>query len=137
MLQRPLFCSSSLFCYSIISPCSYWNSNTLDAIIENGSQLNNTMQSKYCLTSVTLPDSVTIFGTNINVHVNEVSHRELSNLTESRISLETLILSGPTGFLMWISSCCIVCVYQQNTKVKQLFSLLTYVKLLKLKGKTK
>ena len=27
---------------------------------------------------------------------------------------------------MWISSCCIVCVYQQNTKVKQLFSLLTY-----------
>ena len=126
MLQRPLFCSSSLFCYSIISPCSYWNSNTLDAIIENGSQLNNTMQSKHCLTSVTLPDSVTIFGTNINVHVNEVSHRELSNLTESRISLETLILSGPTGFLMWISSCCIVCVYQQNTKVKQLFSLLTY-----------
>ena len=126
MLQRPLFCSSSLFCYSIISPCSYWNSNTLDAIIENGSQLNNTMQSKHCLTSVTLPDSVTIFGTNINVHINEVSHRELSNLTESRISLETLILSGPTGFLMWISSCCIVCVYQQNTKIKQLFSLLTY-----------
>ena len=37
-----------------------------------------------------------------------------------------MILSGPTGFLMWISSCCIVCVYQQNTKVKQLFSLLTY-----------
>ena len=29
---------------------------------------------------------------------------------------------------MWISSCCIVCVYQQNTKVKQLFSLLTYEK---------
>ena len=65
--------------YSIISPSSYWNSNTLDAIIENGSQLNNTMQSKYCLTSVTLPDSVTIFGTNINVHVNEVSYRESSN----------------------------------------------------------
>ena len=129
MLQRPLFCSSSLFCYSIISPCSYWNSNTLDAIIKGGSQLNNTMQSKYCLISVTLPDSVTIFGTNINVHVNEVSHRELSNLTESRISLETLILrnhTGKTGFLMWISSYCIACIYQQNTKVKQLFSPLTY-----------
>ena len=87
------------------------------------------MQSKYCLTSVTLPDNVTIFSTNINVHVNEVSHRELSNLTESRISLETLILRNPTGktgFLMWISSYCIACIYQQNTKVKQLFSLLTY-----------
>ena len=58
-------------CYSIISPCSYWNSNTLHAIIENGSQLNNTM---HCVTSHTLPDSVTIFGTRINVHVNEVRH---------------------------------------------------------------
>ena len=87
------------------------------------------MQSKYCLTSVTLPDSVTIFGTNINVHVNEVSQRELSNLTESRISLEALILrvhTGKTSFLMWISSHCIAFISQQNTKVKQLFSLLTY-----------
>ena len=87
------------------------------------------MQSKHCLISATLTDSFTIFGTNINVHVNEVSHRELSNLTESRISLETLILRNPTGktgFLMWISSYCIACIYQQNTKVKQLFSLLTY-----------
>ena len=59
----------------------------------------------------------------------EVSHGELSNLTESRISSETLILrkqSGKTGFLMWISSYCIACIYQQNTKVKQLFSPLTY-----------
>ena len=119
----------SISCYSIISPCSYWNSNTLDAIIENGSQLNNTMQSKHCLTSLTLPNSVTIFGTDINAHVNEVSHGEISNLTESRISLETLILrnhTGKTGFLMWISSYCIACIYQQNTKVKQLFSPLTY-----------
>ena len=87
------------------------------------------MQSKHCLISATLTDSFTIFGTNINVHVNEVSHRELSNLTESRISLETLILrnhTGKTGFLMWISSYCIACIYQQNTKVKQLFSPLTY-----------
>ena len=87
------------------------------------------MQSKHCLISATLTDSFTIFGTNINVHINEVSHRELSNLTESRISLETLILRNPTGktgFLMWISSYCIACIYQQNTKVKQLFSPLTY-----------
>ena len=34
--------------------------------------------------------------------------------------------TGKTGFLMWISSYCIACIYQQNTKVKQLFSLLTY-----------
>ena len=100
-------------CYSIIFPCTYWNSNTLDAIIENGFQLNNTMQSKCCLTSVTLPHSVKIFGTNINVRVNEVSHGELSNSNESSICLETLILrnhTGKTDFLMWISSYCIACI---------------------------
>ena len=61
------------------------------------------MQSKNYLTAVTLPDLVTIFGTNINVHVNEVSHRELSNLTKSKRSLETLILRNhteKTGFIM-------------------------------------
>ena len=110
-------------CYSIILPCSYWNSNTLHAIIENGSQLNNTMHCEHCVTSVTLPDSVAIFGTRINVHVHEVCLGELSNLTGSRISLETLILrnhTGKTGFLMWISSYCIACIYQQNKKVQTL-----------------
>ena len=93
----------------------------LNAIIENGSQLNSTMHCEHCVTSVTLPDSVTIFGTGINVQVNEICHGELSNLTESRISLETLILrnhTGKTGFLMWISSYCIACIYQQNKKSK-------------------
>ena len=87
------------------------------------------MHSKQCFILITLSDSVTIFGSEINVHVNEASHRELNNLTESRISLETLILRNQivkTGFLMWISSHCIAFIYQQNTKVKQLFSLLTY-----------
>ena len=103
--------------------------DTLDKIIANESQFNNTMQSKHCLTSVTLPDSVTIFGTNINVHVKELNHGELSNLTGSRTSLKTLILRNHTrrtNFLMLISSYCIACIYQQNTKVKQLFYLQTY-----------
>ena len=98
----------------------------MQIIIENGSQLNNTM---HCVTSVTLPDSVTIFGSRTNVHVNEVCHGELSNLTESWISLEILRNHiGKTGFLMSISSYCIACIYQQNKKVKQLFSLIPYEK---------
>ena len=92
MLQRPLFCRGSLFYVTQ----SFHHANALGAIIENGSQPNNTMHSKHCLTSVTLPDSVTIFGTNINVHVDEVGDGELGNLTESRISLETLILRNHT-----------------------------------------
>ena len=82
----------------------------MQIIIENGSQLNNTM---HCVTSFTLPDSVMICGSRINVHVNEVCHGELSNLTESWISLEILRNHiGKTGFLMWISSYCIACIYQ-------------------------
>ena len=34
--------------------------------------------------------------------------------------------TGKTGFLRWISSYCIAFIYQQNTKVRKLFSLLTY-----------
>ena len=77
------------------------------------------MHCKHCVTSVTLSDSVTIFGTWIYVHVNEVFHGELRNFTESRISLETLILrnhTGKTAFLMRTSSYCIACIYQQNKK---------------------
>ena len=130
VLQRPLFCNSSLFYVTLLFHLVVTGTQILymQIIIENGSQLNNTM---HCVTSVTLPDSVTIFGTRIIVYVNEVCHGELSNLTESRISLETLILRnhiGKTGFSMWISSYCIACIYQQNEKVKQLFSLITYEK---------
>ena len=67
------------------------------------------MHSKQCLILITMPDSVTIFSSEINVYVSEVSHGELNNLTESRISLETLILRNQIvkkGFLMWISSHC-------------------------------
>ena len=63
------------------------------------------LYSKHFLISVTLPDRVTILGTKINVHINEVIHGELTYLTESRISLETLILrnhTAKTGFLLWI-----------------------------------
>ena len=73
-----------------------------------------------------MPESVTIFGMKINVDVSKVSHGKLISI--SLISLKTLILKnyGKTGFLMCISSYCIACIYQQNTKEKQLFSLLVY-----------
>ena len=64
--------------YSIISPCGYWSSNTLDAIIQNGSQLNNAMQSEHHLASIYIHNSVTIFGININVDVDKLSHRKLT-----------------------------------------------------------
>ena len=115
-------------CYSIISSCSYWNSKTLDAIIQNGSELNNVIKNDYHSKSINIPENVTIFGMTIKVDVSKVSHGKLTSLPENMISLKTLILKnyGKTGFLMCISSYCIACIYQQNTKEKQLFSLLAY-----------
>ena len=65
-----------LYCYSIISPCVYWNSNTLDAIIQNGTRLNNTMQSEHHLTSIYIRNSVTIFGIKINLDVGAAESRK-------------------------------------------------------------
>ena len=75
-----------------------------------------------------MPEDVTIFGMKIKVDVSKVSHGKLSSLPENMISLKILILKNyaKTGFLMCISSYCIACIYQQNTKEKQLFSLLAY-----------
>ena len=78
-------------CYSIILPCGNWNSNTLNVIIQNGSRLNNTMQSEHHFASVYIPNGVTIFGLKINVDVDKLSHRKSTELVESRISLKILI----------------------------------------------
>ena len=75
-----------------------------------------------------MPEDVTIFGMKIKVDVSKVSHGKLTSLPENMISLKILILKNyaKTGFLMCVSSYCIACIYQQNTKEKQLFSLLAY-----------
>ena len=77
MFQKPLLLSIDLYsiCYSIISPCGYWNSNTLDAIIQNGTRLDNTMQSEHHLASIYIRNSVTIFGIKINLDVDKLSHK--------------------------------------------------------------
>jgi hypothetical protein len=77
-------------CYSIISPCSYWTSSTLDAIIQYWSQPNTTFYSEDCLTTSNVPGSITIFGKKINVDINEVSHGKLTNLEESNDHVLTI-----------------------------------------------
>ena len=71
------------------------------------------MQNEHHSASICIHNSVTIFGIKINVDVDKLSHRKLTKLPESRISLETLILrkNGKTEFLMWISSYCADCIY--------------------------
>jgi len=60
VLQRPLFCNNSLFYVTLSFHLVVTGTQILymQIIIENGSQLNNTM---HCVTSVTLPDTVLRF----------------------------------------------------------------------------
>ena len=96
VLQRPLFCNSSLF-YMLLYHFTLYllELKYFTCKLSLKVDLSLTIQL-HCVSSVTLPDSVTIFGTRINVHVNEVCHGELRNLTESRICLDTLILRNDT-----------------------------------------
>ena len=55
------------------------------------------MQIDHHLASIYIPNIVTIFGIMINVVVDKLSHRKLTKLLESRISL---INNGKTWFLM-------------------------------------
>ena len=52
-----------------------------------------------------------------------------SSLNNTKNKLENLIFNnynGNTGFLLWLSSYCITCIFQQRVRAKYIFSLLTY-----------
>ena len=64
-------------CYLIISPCGYWNSNTLHAIIQNDLGLT-IKKSEDHLASIYISNSVTIFGININIDVDKLMSLKIS-----------------------------------------------------------
>ena len=79
---------------------------------------------------VDLPQSVSISGAEIDLTVRAVSTGVLCcNSVESKSVLKMWILiqcHEVTGFLLWIGTCCISCVVQQRSRVKDLFSLVGY-----------
>jgi hypothetical protein len=83
-------------CYSIISPCNYWNSNTLHTIVNNASLFNFTAHA--------IPESIDICeSANIKIQCNKQSKGLLQNSCESKKLLETLISNNHmhnTGFVM-------------------------------------
>lgn len=53
-------------CFSVLKPCSCWNSDTLDAIVECGSAFFFDTIKSQC--SSVLPENINIYGANINVN---------------------------------------------------------------------
>ena len=83
-----------------------------------------------CLKMADLYTSLDICGVEISVQLKAQSYGMLStSLNNTKNKLENLIFnnySGNTGFLLWLASYCITCIFQQTVRVKYMFSLLTY-----------
>ena len=126
-------CAVGLYamCNSITKSCSYWNSKTLCCIAEQGNQFYCNMGINRHLTKVDLYKSPDICGVEISVQLKAQSYGMLSgrlNNTKKK-KLENLIFnnfSGNAGFLLWLSSYCITCIFQQTVRAKHMFSVLTY-----------
>ena len=73
--------------------------------------------------------SLDICGVEISVQLKAQSYGMLStSLNNTKNKLENLIFnnySGNTGFLLWLASYCITCIFQQTVRAKYMFSLLT------------
>ena len=125
-------CAIAVFamCYSVINPCGYWYSKSLGDIVNNGNGVYNGMGIDRHIMPADLPKTVSVYGAEMNVVLHTESHGVLScNLIESKSTLEMLILNNCrqiTGFLLWLGTYCISCVFQQSNRIKQLFSLLAY-----------
>ena len=106
-------------CFSVIKHCSYWNSDTSDAIVEHGNAFFIEI-TKYQEKSSQLPQNVSIYGANINVNFVLKSKGTLSsNFPSSKLVLERLILQSAimnTGFLLHFPMMCFSCVYHKTSR---------------------
>lgn len=116
-------------CYLVAKSCSYWNSRTLCCIAGQGNKLYHNMGINRCLKMADLYRSLDICGVEISVQLKAQSYGMLStSLNNTKNKLENLIFnnySGNTGFLLWLASYCITCIFQQTVRAKYTFSLLT------------
>ena len=108
-------------CFSVLKPCSYWNSDTLDAIVQFGNTFFiKTIKSQW---SWALPENINILGANVNVSFVSSSNGTLvTTSSSSKLCLERFILqnqSANTGFLLYVSKLCYSCVFHKTSSEMQ------------------
>lgn len=110
-------------CFLVLKPCSYWNSETSDAIVECGSTFFFDTIKSQC--SSVLPQNVNIYGAIINV--NFASSRKgtlVCTSSSSKVGLERFILqtqSKNTGFLLYFPELCYSCVFHKTSRSTTFF----------------
>lgn len=126
MLCCGTLCNVLLHCQSL------WvlNLRNLGAVVSNWIQLFNDMGISRYLMPVDVPRSVSVCAAEINVVVHAGSNGVLCcDMCERKSILEMLILNNChqiTGFLLWLGSYCMSCVFQKRNRVRNLFSLFSY-----------
>ena len=111
-------------CFSVLKPCSYWNSATSDAIVERASAFFlETVE--YQAKSSQLPQNINIYGANINVNFHLRSEGTLlCNSPSSKLVLERLILQNATrctGFLLHFPIVSLGCVFHKTSRSTTFF----------------
>ena len=116
-------------CYAVMTPSSYWNSNALATIVENGNKLYH-LPSNSNLTLDCLPNIINIYGAEVNVSLlNARIKGVLSSASlQNKSNLEDIIITNSecTGFLMWFGNYCISCILRPTRKSKNMYSTSTY-----------
>ena len=102
-------------CFSIIKPCSYWKSVTLEAVVEHGDIFyKESFDISNQSTINELPCSLKIYDADIAVKYSAKHQGILScDSLSTKLVLQRLILENKdmnTGFLLWISGYCVSCV---------------------------
>ena len=107
-------------CFSILKELRYWNEATLDAIIENSSQLHENMMLKEHCTVSDLSNSHAIDVANVeahfNVHKGIKKEQEMLLVIQEMKKVITENQEHNTGFLMSMSQskCYVCCIFKRG-----------------------
>ena len=118
-------CALSFYsiCFSVVKACTYWNSQTLEAIIDHGNEFYREQFScpdeNLCLRK--FPNKLQIYDATIDVVFTAQKEGIFSCASSSSKLFQNFILDntrGNTGFIMWFSNYCASCIFQHNSKTK-------------------
>ena len=120
-------CAISLYsiCYSVIKSCTYWDSNTVSAVVYFGTTLYNNTGIHM---SSDIPRKVEICGTEIHVKLQANIQGVLNDKAQSKLNIESLICHTKenTGFLIWLGDYCMSCIFQKTSIKNMSYSLFAY-----------
>ena len=124
-------CATSFYsiCFSAIQSPGYWNSDTLDTIIERGNAFERKMNTEKHLAINDLPSKVNICNVDVDITFNSKGEGVLTRkTTSSKQNLHELILNNrnTTGFLLWVSTYYLSCIIQQKARGNTTFYTLAF-----------